>query len=78
MKDSNVANAAPEMALIPTAGSRSQLRPQTKIPKPLTKVLGLSLAERVVCAFGRPTASLAAARAVVPATKGLRTYISRP
>jgi len=37
------------MALILAAGSGSRLRPHTKTPKPLTRVLGLSLAERVVC-----------------------------
>jgi CDP-L-myo-inositol myo-inositolphosphotransferase len=49
MKDTELANAAPEMALILAAGLGSRLRPQTKTPKPLTRVLGLTLAERVVC-----------------------------
>ncbi len=49
MKDSDLANATPEMALILAAGLGSRLRPQTKAPKPLTRVLGLTLAERVVC-----------------------------
>jgi len=40
--------AAPEIVLILAAGLGSRLRPQTKTPKPLTKVLGLTLAERVV------------------------------
>ncbi|MCZ6465681.1 MAG: NTP transferase domain-containing protein, partial [Alphaproteobacteria bacterium] len=44
-----MANAAPEVALILAAGLGSRFRPQTKTPKPLIKVLGLSLAERVVC-----------------------------
>ena len=42
-------SAAPEVALILAAGLGSRLRLQTKTPKPLTRVLGLSLAERVVC-----------------------------
>ena len=49
MKDTDLANAAPEEALILAAGLGSRLRPHTQTPKPLTKVLGLTLAERVVC-----------------------------
>jgi CDP-L-myo-inositol myo-inositolphosphotransferase len=49
MNDADLTNATPEMALILGAGSGSRLRPQTKTPKPLTRVLGLTLAERVVC-----------------------------
>jgi choline kinase/phosphatidylglycerophosphate synthase len=45
----DLANAAPEMALILAAGLGSRLHLQTKTPKPLTRVLGLTLAERVVC-----------------------------
>ncbi len=41
--------AAPEVALILAAGLGSRLNPETTTPKPLTKVLGLTLAERVVC-----------------------------
>jgi CDP-L-myo-inositol myo-inositolphosphotransferase len=37
------------MALILAAGLGSRLHAQTKTPKPLTRVLGLTLAERVVC-----------------------------
>ena len=37
------------MAVILAAGLGSRLLPHTKIPKPLTMVLGLTLAERVVC-----------------------------
>jgi CDP-L-myo-inositol myo-inositolphosphotransferase len=37
------------MALILAAGLGSRLHPYTKQPKPLTSVLGLTLAERVVC-----------------------------
>jgi len=44
-----LANTTPEMALILAAGLGSRLHPQTKTPKPLTRVLGLTLAERVVC-----------------------------
>ena len=44
-----VADAAPGVALILAAGLGSRLRPHTKTPKPLTRVLGLTLAERVVC-----------------------------
>ena len=73
-----MANAAPEVALILAAGLGTRLRPKTKTPKPLTWVLGLTLAERVVCALGPPTTSSAAARAVVPATKCLRIYTNRP
>ena len=49
MDNTDVTNATPEMALILAAGLGSRLRPQTKTPKPLTRVLGLTLAERVVC-----------------------------
>jgi CDP-L-myo-inositol myo-inositolphosphotransferase len=49
MKDTELANAAPEVALILAAGLGSRLRPQTQTPKPLARVLGLTLAERVVC-----------------------------
>ncbi len=49
MDDTDSTDAAPETALILAAGLGSRLRPQTKTPKPLTKVLGLTLAERVVC-----------------------------
>ena len=49
MKDTELAKAAPEMALILAAGLGSRLRPQIKTLKPLTRVLGLTLAERVVC-----------------------------
>ncbi len=41
--------AAPEVALILAAGLGSRLGAQSKTPKPLIKVLGLTLAERVVC-----------------------------
>ena len=49
MEDTDLAIAIPEMALILAAGLGSRLRPHTKTPKPLTWVLGLTLAERVVC-----------------------------
>ena len=49
MKDTELANAAPEVALILAAGLGSRLRPQINTPKPLIRVLGLSLAERVIC-----------------------------
>ncbi len=49
MKDPDLADKTPELALILAAGLGSRLRPQTKTPKPLTRVLGLTLAERVVC-----------------------------
>ena len=49
MDNADLTNAPPEMALILAAGLGSRLRPQTKTPKPLTRVLGLTLAERVVC-----------------------------
>lgn len=38
----------PETALILAAGVGSRLRPETDTPKPLSKVLGLTLAERVI------------------------------
>ncbi len=49
MNDTESANAAPQTALILAAGLGSRLRPHTNTLKPLTKVLGLTLAERVVC-----------------------------
>ena len=49
MKDTDLANATPEVALILAAGLGSRLGPQTRTPKPLIRVLGLTLAERVVC-----------------------------
>ena len=49
MSNTDLTNATPEMVLILAAGLGSRLRQQTQTPKPLTKVLGLSLAERVVC-----------------------------
>ena len=49
MDKTDLTNAVPEMALILAAGLGSRLQPQTKTPKPLAKVLGLTLAERVVC-----------------------------
>ncbi len=41
--------ATPEVALILAAGLGSRLSQNPNVPKPLTKVLGLSLGERVVC-----------------------------
>ena len=49
MDNADLTNAPTEMSLILAAGLGSRLRPQTKTPKPLTRVLGLTLAERVVC-----------------------------
>ena len=49
MNNPDLTPATPELALILAAGLGSRLRPQTKTPKPLTRVLGLTLAERVVC-----------------------------
>ena len=49
MKNTDLTNATPQMALILAAGLGSRLRPHTQTPKPLTKVLGLTLAERVIC-----------------------------
>jgi CDP-L-myo-inositol myo-inositolphosphotransferase len=40
---------APQVAVILAAGSGSRLYPTAKTPKTLIKVLGLSLAERVIC-----------------------------
>ena len=49
MNKTDLSNAMPEMALILAAGFGSRLRKKTNTPKPLTKVLGLTFAERVVC-----------------------------
>ena len=49
MNNTDRTGAAPEVALILAAGLGSRLRPQTKTAKPLAKVLGLTLAERVIC-----------------------------
>ncbi len=49
MEDADLEGTAPELALILAAGLGSRLREQTKTPKPLTRVLGLTLAERVIC-----------------------------
>jgi CDP-L-myo-inositol myo-inositolphosphotransferase len=49
MKDTDLANATPEVALILAAGLGLRLRLENNIPKPLVRVLGLTLAERVVC-----------------------------
>ncbi len=46
---SDIGKMAPEMALILAAGLGSRLQCQTKTPKALARVLGLTLAERVVC-----------------------------
>ncbi len=48
MNNPDLTTAAPEMALILAAGLGSRLRPHTNRPKPLTRVLGLTLAERTV------------------------------
>ncbi len=47
--------AAPEVAVILAAGSGERLYPETGRPKPLTGVLGLSLAERVMCTLRAAT-----------------------
>ncbi|MCK5549337.1 MAG: NTP transferase domain-containing protein, partial [Hyphomicrobiaceae bacterium] len=49
MEGIDLANTAPEVALILAAGLGSRLYPKTNTPKPLTRVLGLTLAERVAC-----------------------------
>ena len=49
LNNTDLTSVTPEMALILAAGWGSRLRPQAKAPKPLTRVLGLTLAERVVC-----------------------------
>ncbi len=41
--------APPELAVILAAGLGTRLHSKTNAPKPLTKVLGLTLAERIVC-----------------------------
>jgi CDP-L-myo-inositol myo-inositolphosphotransferase len=45
------ATGFPRTVVILAAGLGSRLSPATKRPKPLVEVLGLSLAERVLCAF---------------------------
>ena len=47
--------AAPEVAVILAAGEGARLYQSTNTPKPLTKVLGLTLAERVICALREAT-----------------------
>ena len=47
--------AAPEVAVILAAGESTRLYPSTSTPKPLTQVLGLTLAERVICALREAT-----------------------
>ena len=49
MAEANKQTAVPEVAIILAAGLGSRLYPERNTPKPLTKVLGLTLAERVVC-----------------------------
>ena len=49
MSDIESASTAPEAALILAAGLGSRLRSRANTLKPLTRVLGLTLAERVVC-----------------------------
>jgi len=49
MAEANKQTAAPEVAVILAAGLGSRLYPETSTAKPLIKVLGLTLAERVVC-----------------------------
>ena len=49
MNNTDLTNRTPDTALILAAGLGSRLQPQTKTPKPLIRVLGLTLAERVVC-----------------------------
>ena len=51
MADFDGQTVVPEVAVILAAGLGSRLYPKTNTPKPLTKVLGLTLAERVVCAL---------------------------
>jgi choline kinase len=49
MNNTDLTNTTPDTALILAAGLGSRLQSQTKTPKPLISVLGLTLAERVVC-----------------------------
>ena len=44
---------APQVAVILAAGAGSRLYPIANTPKPLIKVLGLSLAERVICTLSK-------------------------
>lgn len=48
--------AAPELAVILAAGKGERLASLARGPKPLARVLGLSLAERAVCAFAQDLA----------------------
>ncbi len=52
---SNNPMAAPEVAVILAAGEGTRLYPTTNSPKPLTEVLGLTLAERVICTLREAT-----------------------
>lgn len=45
----NAQTVSPEVAVVLAAGLGSRLHGRSKAPKPLTKVLGLTLAERVIC-----------------------------
>ncbi len=49
MTNSEAETAAPEVAVILAAGMGTRLHSKANTPKPLAKVLGLSLAERAVC-----------------------------
>ena len=49
MNNTDLTNRTPDTALILAAGLGSRLQSQIKTPKPLIRVLGLTLAERVVC-----------------------------
>ncbi len=49
MAEADGRTTTPEVALILAAGLGSRLSANSNVPKPLTKVLGLSLGERVVC-----------------------------
>ena len=49
----NKPTEAPQVAVILAAGAGSRLYPIANTPKPLIKVLGLSLAERVICTLSK-------------------------
>ena len=61
-RDADGTAAAPELAVLLAAGKGERIASLARGPKPLARVLGLSLAERAVCAFAQ---DLGVARVIV-------------